>query len=119
MLIAILFLLVPHHSLSADYDTHNIVTLKGTVTGVEWANPHIYLYIDVLQSGGRPTAWAIEAGAPNALYRNGWTKDSVKIGDTVTVKVYRARNGSNLSNMRSIVLVSGKTIAGAPFGDER
>jgi hypothetical protein len=120
MLTAILaLLLLPHHSVASDYDIHNVVTLKGTVTKVEWMNPHIYFYIDVKQNDGTVSSWAIEAGAPNALYRNGWTKDSVKAGDTITVKACLAKNGSNLANMRSAVLANGKKVTGTPFGDER
>lgn len=105
---------IAHHSVASDYDIRKVVTLKGTVTKIEWANPHIYLYMDVKRDH-----WTIEAGAPNALYRNGWTKESVKPGDVITVEACLARNGTNLGNMRSVIMGNGKKVAGAPFGDER
>lgn len=99
-----------HHSFAAQYDREKPITLKGAVTKMEWANPHIYFYIDVAESGGRTASWAIEGGAPNTLYRAGWRKDSTKAGDLVTVNGFLARDGSKLVNMQSAVLADGRNL---------
>ncbi len=75
-----------HHSFAAQYDRDKPITLKGGITRIEWANPHIYFYIDVADAGGAKAHWAIEGGAPSTLYRAGWRKDSAKVGDVVTVE---------------------------------
>jgi hypothetical protein len=86
------------------------VTLTGTVTKMEWMNPHIYFYLDVKGDGGRVANWAVEGSPPNTLYRAGWRKDSVKVGDVVTVEGFLARDGSRLANMRSAVLADGRRV---------
>ena len=83
--------LIAHHSFAAEYDRDKPVTLQGTVTRIEWMNPHIYFYIDVKEASGETVNWAIEGGAPTSLYRAGWRKDNMKVGDTVTVHGYLAR----------------------------
>src|SRR5689334_15408350 len=84
-----------HHSAAAAYDTTRKVTFKGTVTQVEWKNPHVFYYIDVADPSGAVTNWAIEGSTPNQLYRLGWRKTDLKIGDTVTVTDSSpARNGT-------------------------
>jgi Family of unknown function (DUF6152) len=97
-----------HHSFAAQYDREKPITLKGTVTRLEWANPHIYFYLDV--TGPDAANWAIEGMAPNVLYRAGWRKDSVKAGDLVTVNGFLARDGSKLVNMQSAVLADGRNL---------
>ena len=99
-----------HHSFAAQYDREKPITLKGAVTKMEWANPHIYFYIDVVETGGRTASWAIEGGAPNTLYRAGWRKDSAKVGDHVTVNGFLARDGSKLVNMQTAVLADGRNL---------
>ena len=99
-----------HHSFAAQYDRTKPITLKGSVTKLEWANPHIYFYIDVAESGGGTANWAIEGGAPSTLYRAGWRKDSTKIGDIVTVDGFLARDGSKLVNMQTAVLADGRKL---------
>ena len=101
-----------HHSFAAEYDRDKPVTLQGTVTRIEWMNPHIYFYIDVREEGGAIVNWAIEGGAPTSLYRAGWRKDSMKVGDVVTVHGYLARNGKKLANMRTAVLADGREVFG-------
>ena len=101
-----------HHSFAAQYDRDKTVTLKGTVTRIEWANPHIYFYLDVKDEGGSTSRWAIEGGAPTSLYRAGWRKDSLKIGDLVTIHGYLARDGSKLANMRAAILPDGREVFG-------
>ena len=99
-----------HHSFAAQYDRNKPITLAGTVMRIEWMNPHIYFYMDVKDAGGTTTQWAIEGGAPNTLYRAGWRKDSVKIGEVVTVQGFLARDGTHLVNMASAVLADGRSV---------
>ena len=97
---------VAHHSFAAEYDASKPIKLTGTVTKIEWTNPHCYFYIDVKTESGKIENWALELGNPNALLRNGWTPKSVKIGDEVNVEGTRAKDGSLLGNARSMVLMS-------------
>jgi len=107
-----------HHSFAAQYDRTKPITLKGTVTKVEWMNPHIYFYIDVTDQAERITNWAIEGGAPSMLYRNGWRIDSLKVGDKVTIEGWLAKDGSNLANMRTATFADGRTVFGASSGGD-
>jgi hypothetical protein len=102
---------IAHHSFAAQYDRDKPVTLKGSVTRIEWTNPHIYFYLDVPEASGT-TNWAIEGGAPTSLYRAGWRRDSMKVGDTVTVNGYLARDGTKLANMRNAILADGREVFG-------
>ena len=96
-----------HHSFAAEYDVSKPIKLTGTVTKIEWTNPHCYFYIDVKnEASGQTENWALELGNPNALLRAGWKRDSLKVGDAVTVEGTRARDGSLLGNARSMVLMS-------------
>src|SRR6266498_1304334 len=79
-----------HHSFAAEYDGTKPIELKGVVTKVEWANPHIYYYVDVKDKDGKVTNYAVEGGTPGQLYRQGWRKDSLKVGDEVTVSGFKA-----------------------------
>src|SRR5215475_7528717 len=81
---------VAHHAFSAEFDANKPITLTGTVTKVEWTNPHAWFYMDVRDAAGKVTNWAFELGAPNTLLREGWTRNSMKIGETVTVEGSRA-----------------------------
>lgn len=100
-----------HHSFAAQYDRDKTITLNGTVTRVEWMNPHVYFYLDVKEAAG-VAHWAIEGGAPTSLYRAGWRKDSLKAGDVVTVHGFLARDGSKLANMRAAILPDGREVLG-------
>ena len=109
-----------HHSFAAQYDASKPVTLTGKVTKVEWTNPHIYIYIDVPdEKTGDVKNWALEMGGPNALIRLGWSRNSLKADDVVTVEGTLARDGSNLANARSVVMASTgkKMFAGSSGGD--
>ena len=99
-----------HHSFAAEFDADSPIELTGTVTKVEWANPHTFFYIDVTTPKGEIENWALEMGSPNGLMRRGWTRDSMKIGDVVTVTGSRAKNGSTLGNARSVTLSTGKRL---------
>jgi len=96
-----------HHSFSAQYDATKVVTMTGKVTKVEWTNPHIYFHIDVADKDtGKVTNWALEMGGPNALMRLGWTRNSMKIDDVITVEGTLAKDGSKLANARTVVMTS-------------
>jgi uncharacterized protein DUF6152 len=96
-----------HHSFAAEYDSKQPVTLKGAVTKVEWMNPHVYFYIDVKdEQTGRVANWAFEMGAPAVIQRNGWTRNSMKVGDIVVVEGTRAKSGATHGNARSVTMAS-------------
>jgi Family of unknown function (DUF6152) len=99
-----------HHSFAAEYDNNKAVKLTGTVTKVEWMNPHARFYIDVKDETGKVTNWEFELGSPNGLMRRGWTRNSLKQGDAVTVSGYAAKDGSNLGNARTINLSDGRKV---------
>jgi len=106
-----------HHPFSAEFDASQPVTLAGTVTKVEWMNPHTYFYFDVKDSSGKVTNWKLETASPAELTRHGWKSDEVKVGDQLTVQAYRARDGSNLANARMITLPTGNEVFGGSVGD--
>jgi hypothetical protein len=99
-----------HHSFAAEFDANSPIELTGTVTKVEWANPHTFFYIDVTTPKGDVENWALEMGSPNGLMRRGWTRDSMKIGDVVMVTGSRAKDGSTKGNARSVTLSTGKRL---------
>ena len=100
-----------HHSAASAYDTANKITLKGTITKVEWKNPHVFYYLDVADPSGTVANWAIEASTPNQLYRNGWRKDDLKMGDAVTlVGSSPARNGSKKAYGGTLTLADGRKV---------
>jgi len=102
--------LFAHHSFAAEFDASKRVTLKGTVTRVDWRNPHIYVYLNVKDASGAVTEWACEGGPPNVLMREGWTRDSVKEGDQVTIDGALAKDGSKRCNSRSVNLADGRRV---------
>jgi len=122
---AIALLLAPmtalaHHSFDAEFDRNKPVTLKGSVTRVDWGNPHIWVFIDVKDAAGKVENWGVEGGAPNALFRNGWRKDSLKVGDIVTVEGFRGRDGSNRANANRVTLPDGRSVfAGSSAGGQQ
>ena len=99
-----------HHSFAAEYDNNKPLTMTGTVTKVEWMNPHARFYIDVKDQSGKVTNWEFELGSPNGLMRRGWTRNSLKEGDVVTVSGYHAKDGSNLGNARTVNLSDGRKV---------
>jgi hypothetical protein len=98
-----------HHAFSAEFDRSRRVTLSGVVTRVEWTNPHTYFYVDV-PDGDMTVNWAFETAGPNALFRQGWRRDSLKIGDRVTVTAYRARDESRVASAREVVVGNGRRV---------
>jgi DNA/RNA endonuclease YhcR with UshA esterase domain len=99
-----------HHSFAAEYDANKPVTLKGTVSKVEWTNPHARFYVDVKDDSGKVTTWNLELASPNVLIRNGWSRKSLKEGDVVTVTGSQAKDGAFLANARSVVLADGRKV---------
>jgi len=107
--------LLAHHSFSAEFDSSKPVVLEGVVSKLEWANPHVYFYVDVKDAKGATTTWACETGGPNALIRQGWKHDSMKIGDHITVNGYLAKDGSKMADARQVKLADGrKVFSGTP-----
>ena len=93
-----------HHSFAAEFDANVPVKVTGTITKVEWANPHVWFYLDVKDETGKVSNWAMEMGGVSGLLRSGWTRNSMKLGDVVTVDGFRARNGRDIGNARTVVL---------------
>jgi len=91
-----------HHSFSSEYDASKPVTLNGVVTKVEWMNPHVYFYVNVKDDTGKVNNWALEMGAPSGLQRQGWTRNTLQVGDIVKVEGSAARNGTKLANARNV-----------------
>lgn len=102
--------LLAHHSFAAEFDPQQPITLTGVVTKVEWLNPHTHFYVDVKDQNGKVVNWDLETGSPNGLSREGWTRNSLKAGDTVTVQAFRAKDGSNLASARSVTLADGRKV---------
>jgi hypothetical protein len=106
-----------HHSFAAEFDSNQPMTVTGVVTKLEWMNPHTHFYIDVKDDSGKVVNWDVETGSPNVLSRRGWTRNSLKVGDIVTVDTFRAKDGSNLASARTVKLSDGRKIFGGSAGD--
>ncbi|PWU06926.1 MAG: hypothetical protein C5B51_11295 [Terriglobia bacterium] len=107
-----------HHSFAAEFDVKKPVELKGTVTSVEWVNPHAWIHIEVKDDSGKVTMWSCELGSPNILMRNGWRKDTVKPGDVIIVSGSAAKDGANLANARTIKTADGQRVFNAGSSGE-
>jgi hypothetical protein len=100
-----------HHSLSAEFDTHKPITFTGVVHKVEWTNPHIYTQVEVKDAAGKTTIYRVEGGPPNALFRAGWRRDTLKVGETVTVTGLRAKMESSMNvGQATIKTAEGKEV---------
>lgn len=106
-----------HHSFAAEYDANKPVTLKGTVVKMDWINPHSWLHVAVKDDNGKTEEWNCETAPPNGLYRQGWRRDSLKAGDQVTVEGFRAKDGSNTMNARSVTTANGRRMFAGTSGD--
>jgi len=106
--------LMAHHSFAAEYDAKKPIELKGTITKVDWMNPHVYFYIDVKDDSGKISNWAFEMGPPRLLERGGWKKSTMKEGDEVIVSGTLAKDGGKHGNARSVTLANtGQKLGGA------
>ena len=95
-----------HHSFAAEFDANKPLKLKGVVTKIEWMNPHTYFYMDVTGPDGKVVNWGMEMGSPNGLMRAGWTRNTLKVGDEVTVEGSQAKDGTNVGNARVVTMVA-------------
>ena len=105
-----------HHSFSAEYDSQSPLTLKGTITKMEWVNPHAWLFIDVKGADGKVVNWALEFGGSNSLYKRGWRKEDLPVGLEVTVSGFKARNGKAIAAADDVVTVAGKKLFAGSSG---
>jgi Family of unknown function (DUF6152) len=99
-----------HHSFAAEFDTNKPVKLTGKVTGMKWANPHAWIYIDVVGGDGKATNWALEMNAANSLIRRGWRKEDLPVGTVLVVEGWQARNGSPTANITSVTFADGRRL---------
>jgi hypothetical protein len=106
-----------HHSFAAEFDGSKPITLKGIVMQIDWTNPHVWFYINVKGEDAKAVRWACEMGAPHQLQGRGWLRDSMKIGDEVTVNGSLARDGTNRANARTVTTADGKTLGAASSGE--
>jgi hypothetical protein len=117
--------LLAHHAFTAEFDANQPIVLKGTIATVEWVNPHTWIYVNVQNADGSVTKWAVEAGAPNAMFRRGWNKNSIQVGTAVVIDGYRAKNGQSIANGREVTLPDGRkmfvgsTGTGAPDDEKK
>ena len=110
--------ILAHHSFAAQYDRNKPATLNGPVTKIDWINPHARFFVDSKDASGKVVNWEVELAAPAMLLRRGWTRNSLKVGETVTVNGSLAKDGSNLLNAMTVTLSDGKKIfAGSSGGD--
>jgi hypothetical protein len=108
-----------HHSFAAEFDSDKPVQITGTVTKVEWTNPHVRFYVDVKNDRGEVVNWNIELGPPLILRRLGWRQDSLKLGDQVTVEGYLAKDGSSLANAKKVTLPDGRSVFAGSSAEKR
>jgi hypothetical protein len=101
-----------HHAFAAEYDENKLVIVAGTVTGIQWTNPHAWLYVSGRDENGAAASWAFEMGAPGGLVHRGWKKGELKKGDRVTVDGYASKNRANVANARTVILPDGKKLFG-------
>ena len=106
-----------HHSFAAEFDGSKPITLKGIVMQIDWTNPHVWFYINVKDEAGKATRWACEMGAPHQLQGRGWLRETMKIGDEVTVDGSLARDGSKRANARTVKTADGRTLGAASSGE--
>ena len=102
--------LVAHHSFAAEFDAKQPVLFKGTVTKMEWINPHVWIHMNVTEPNGKTEAWMVEGGAPTVLFRRGFSKTSLQAGTQIVVDGYRAKDGTNKMNAREITFADGRKL---------
>jgi hypothetical protein len=99
-----------HHAFAAEFDSNKPVTLRGTITKVEWINPHCWVHINVKEPDGKVTSWMVEGGPPNALFRRGFTKEAMPVGAEIVVEGYQAIDGAKRANGRDITFADGRKL---------
>lgn len=99
-----------HHSFAAEFDANKPVKLQGTITKVEWINPHAWIHVEVKGDEGKAVVWMVETAAPNSMLRRGFTRDSLPVGTEILVEGFRARDGANRANGSSITYKDGKKL---------
>jgi Family of unknown function (DUF6152) len=109
--------LLAHHSFAAEFDGSKAMRLTGALSKIEWTNPHTYFYLDVNDASGNIVKWTCEAGSPGALSRRGFKKSDLKLGETLVVDGYLAKDGSHLIDARRVTLPDGRILSGASAGD--
>ncbi|HYR86494.1 MAG TPA: DUF6152 family protein [Terriglobia bacterium] len=122
MIVGLALLLSPepmtsHHSFTAEYDSAKLMQFMGTITKVEWTNPHARFYLDVKDARGAVTNWNFELGSPILLRKLGWKQDSLKIGEQVSVEGYLAKDGAKMANARKVTLADGRNIFAGSSAD--
>src|SRR5580765_1314222 len=109
--------LVAHHSFAAEFDGSKAFRITGALSKIEWTNPHSYFYLDVKDESGNVVTWSCEAGSPGALGRRGFKRGDIKLGDTIVVDGYQAKDGSKLMDARRVQLPDGRIVSGGSAGD--
>ena len=106
-----------HHSFAAEFDASKAIRVEGKLVDIQWTNPHTFFYVNVTDAQGKVVKWACEAGAPGALSRRGFKRGDLKLGDSIIVDGYRAKDGSFLMDARRVTLPDGRIVSGASAGD--
>jgi hypothetical protein len=105
-----------HHAFSSEYDENKTVTLKGTVTKIEWTNPHARFFVDVVNPDKTVTNWSFELASPNSLTREGWDRHTLTVGDAISVTGYASKSGRNMASTRAVLTAEGKSLFGGTQG---
>lgn len=108
--------LAGHHAFSSEYDENKLVTLKGTVSKIEWTNPHARFFIDVVNPDKSVTSWSFELASPNSLTREGWDRHTLTVGDAITASGYAAKSGKSMASARTVTTADGKALFGGTQG---
>jgi uncharacterized protein DUF6152 len=108
-----------HHAFSREFDENKPVTLRGTVTKVQWMSPHVMTYIDVKDNNGKVINWKVELGSPAQLTKAGWTRDMLKVGEMIDLQGWQAKNGTNFANAEEVTMSNGQKLSAASSYDQR